>query len=397
MSSVIREPLTPAPSWVGEPPVSGAERRDMTGEERQLLQQQRKQRGEALKGWWYREMVVTPSPLTERMTLFWHNHFTSSLKKVREPVFLYQQNRLLRDRAFGDFRELTRMIAHDPAMLIYLDGNRNSAEAPNENFARELFELFTLGPGNYTENDIREAARAFSGVRYNRKQGAVRQSRKLHDDGIKTVFGQSGRFSTDEVLDIVFEQPAMARFVAAKLWHEFVSPEPDAEEIEAIARTFRNSGYSITAALRHLLTADSFYDLRHRGMLVKSPVEMLVGTIRLFGLVPDKTEPLVRMGRDLGQDILDPPTVKGWDGGTSWINSTTLLTRQDLVRRFSSGGGGNRIAGRQRLTELAESDLSEADLVRLLLPIPPLVPVTTRASRTEFLTGILSDPVFQLK
>ncbi|MEQ9199143.1 MAG: DUF1800 domain-containing protein, partial [Rhodospirillales bacterium] len=331
------------------------------------------------------------------MTLFWHGHFTSSLKKVREPVFLYQQNLLLRDLAFGDFRELTRRIARDPAMLIYLDGYRNSADAPNENFARELFELFTLGPGNYTETDIREAARAFSGVRYNEKLQAVRQSRKLHDSGIKSVFGQSGRYATDEVLDLVFEQPATARFVAARLWREFVSPEPDAQEIEALAVVFRRSGYSMAAALRHLLTADSFYDLRHRGMLVKSPVDMLVGTIRLFGLTPDKTEPLVRQGRDLGQDIFDPPTVKGWDGGAVWINSTTLLTRQDLVRRFSGEGGGSRMAGRERLAELVAGDLSKAGLVRLLLPIPPLTPVAAEASRVKLLTDSLSDPVFQLK
>ena len=397
LSSVLRQPVTPPPVWVDDRPVTGAERRDMTGQERQLLQQQRKRRGEMLKGWWYQEMVVTPSPFTERMTLFWHNHFTSSLKKVREPVFLYRQNLLLRAGAFGDFRELARMIARDPAMLIYLDGNRNSADAPNENFARELFELFTLGPGNYTERDIREAARAFSGVRYNQQQGVVRQNRKLHDDGIKTVFGQSGSFSVDEVLDIVFQQPAAARFIAAKLWREFVSPEPDLQEIEAIAGTLRRSGYSITAALRHLLTSDGFYDLRHRGMLVKSPVDMLVGTIRLFGLVPESTEPLVRMGRELGQDIFDPPTVKGWDGGTDWINSTTLLTRQDLIRRFSMGAGRNRMAGRQRLTELVESDLSKAELVRLLLPVPPLTPVPADASRGKLLTMTLSDPVFQLK
>ena len=198
-------------------------------------------------------MLTTPSPLTEKMVLFWHNHFVSSLQKVRSPVLMYRQNALLRKHALGYFGDLLHEVAKDPAMVIYLDSASNRKGQPNENFAREVMELFTLGEGNYGENDIKEAARAFTGWSLDPDTGEFVVRPLIHDDGVKTVLGRSGNFDGDAVLDILLAQPQTAEFIVAKLWREFVSPTPDPAEVKRIARMFRDNRYNIKVALRALL------------------------------------------------------------------------------------------------------------------------------------------------
>src|SRR5450432_4935955 len=238
-----------------------------------MFQKQQVREGLDLRGWWVEEMLATPSPLTERMTLFWHNHFVSSQQKVKLAELMYRQNVTLRANALGNFGVLLHAIGRDPAMVIYLDSAQNRKGTPNENFAREVMELFTLGEGNYTEQDVKEAARAFTGWSLDRTSGQFVFRRFIHDDGVKTVLGRTGNLDGDQVLDILLAQPATAEFVTSKLWREFVSPDPDPREVRRIAQLFRSSNYDIKVALRALLTCDAFWAPENRGTLVKSPVE----------------------------------------------------------------------------------------------------------------------------
>ncbi len=223
----VRSTATQAPpAWVNDPPVPAVRLRDMSQEERMAEQRKNVERAFELREWWFREMLTTPSPLTEKMTLFWHNHFATSQQKVRFTPLMYQQHVMLRRNAMGNFGTLLREVSRDPAMLVYLDGANSRKEQPNENFAREVMELFTLGEGHYTEKDIKEAARAFTGWSVDRETGHFMFRRGIHDYGNKTVLGKSGNFDGDQVIDILLAKPETAQFITRKLWKEFVSPAP---------------------------------------------------------------------------------------------------------------------------------------------------------------------------
>ena len=312
--------------------------------ERKAFRDQQIREGLELRGWWTQEMLATPSPLTERMTLFWHNHFVSAQPKVRIARLMYRQNVTLRAYALGNFGAFLHAIARDPAMVLYLDSVQNRKGAPNENFAREVMELFTLGEGHYGEQDVKEAARAFTGYSLDRDTGAFVFRRGIHDDGVKTVLGQSGPFDGDAVLDVLLKQPAAADFITAKLWREFVSPDPDPAEIARIGKRFRESNYEIKVALGGILTSDAFYAPRNRGVLVKSPVELVVGTLRQLGIEPAETLPFAIAAAGMGQNLLAPPNVKGWPGGDVWINTTTLLARKTYLDRLTRADDGATIA-----------------------------------------------------
>ncbi|OQX73416.1 MAG: hypothetical protein B6D59_05850, partial [Campylobacteraceae bacterium 4484_4] len=194
---------TPYPKWYGTSLLGDRKYKDLSAREKQILRKLRRQRWRELQLWWIDEMIATDSPMTERMTLFWHNHFTSQLPKVKWPSLMLQQNILLRHEALGNFATMLRAISKDPAMLIYLDNISNKKSHPNENFARELLELFTLGEGHYTEQDIKEAARAFTGWTVDRKSGKFRFNPRVHDFGKKTFLGRTGRFDGDDIIDII--------------------------------------------------------------------------------------------------------------------------------------------------------------------------------------------------
>jgi uncharacterized protein (DUF1800 family) len=330
------EALTPPPATAVDTTPLRPPRGDTASEaERKAFVQQQTREGLELRAWWVQEMLATPSPLTERMTLFWHNHFVSAQPKVRITRLMYRQNETLRANALGNFSTLLHAMAKDPAMVIYLDGVQNRKGAPNENFAREVMELFTLGEGHYTEQDIKEAARAFTGWSIDRESGRFVYRPFLHDDGVKTVFGKSGRFDGDAVLDLLLARPETADYLTAKLWREFISPDPDAAEVRRIAGRFRESNYDIKAALAELLLAPAFYAPENRGVLVKSPIEFVVGTLRTLQLSPGQALPFAIASAGMGQNLLSPPNVKGWPGGETWINTTTLLARKQFVDRLT--------------------------------------------------------------
>ena len=330
---------TKPPEWVNETVERPARLKTMSEEERREYQQREARRQFDLKTWWMTEMLQTPSPLAERMTLFWHNHFVSSAQKVRSPQLMYRQNVLLRKHALGNFGELLHAVSKDPAMIIYLDAASNRKGAPNENFAREVMELFTLGEGNYTEHDIKEAARAYTGWSIDFDDGAAFRFRPgMHDDGVKTVLGKSGNFDGDAVLDILLAQPAASEFIVKKLWREFVSPDVELaankNEIRRIAANFRHARYDIKVALRDLFTSPRFYAVENRAVLIKSPVELVVGTVRQFDIHYSDPLPFSFVAAGLGQNLFAPPNVRGWPGGEAWINSSTLLARKQFVERL---------------------------------------------------------------
>jgi len=334
LRAVVSEAQQKPPAWVDEPPIPPAKLQAMTQEERMAELRKNVEHAFELREWWFREMLTTPSPLTEKMTLFWHNHFATSQQKVRFTPLLYHQHVMLRRNALGNFNSMLRQISRDPAMLIYLDGANSRKEQPNENFAREVMELFTLGEGHYTEKDIKEAARAFTGWSVDRETGKYMFRRGIHDYGVKTVLGKSGNFDGDQVIDILLRKPETAQFLTRKLWKEFISPLPDEKQVVRMAEDFRNSGYNIAKLMRTMLTSDAFYAAENRAALIKSPVEFVVGTMKQFEIETANLRPFVLAAALLGQNVFSPPNVKGWPGGEAWINSATLLGRKQLIDRL---------------------------------------------------------------
>ena len=282
--------------------------------------------------WLYR-MIFTPHPLRERMALFWHNHFATSNAKVQNPGLMLRQNTLLRSHALGDFGAMLLAIGRDPAMLIWLDSTINKKVKPNENYAREIMELFTLGRGHYTEKDIQEAARAFTGWFVVRDE--FQEVPRQHDDGVKTVLNRRGVWDGDDIPGILLEQPACADFICRKLYRHFVSDteRPTDALIAPLAQAFRESHYQIQVLVATILRSNLFFDPRMRRRRVKSPVEFAVGTIRALEIV----NPTVQSGAlaeacgRMGQSLFAPPSVAGWDGGPGWINSTAMLARANLA------------------------------------------------------------------
>ena len=350
------------PAWVNEPVTPQRSLRDASVEQRRAFQQQEVSRGFELRAWWLGEMLATASPLTERMTLFWHNHFTSSQQKVRFTQLMYRQNQLLREHALGNFATLLHAVSRDPAMVIYLDNASNRRDKPNENFAREVMELFTLGEGHYGETDIREAARAFTGWSIDPETAAFRWRPFIHDTGEKTVLGRRGNFDGDAVLDILLEQPQAAQWIIGKLWREFVAPDfdrvEDRAEVARIARVFRDSRYDIRVALRELLLSEAFWAEDNRATLVKSPVDFVVGTLRQFDVRVSDAMPFALVTAGLGQNLFSPPNVKGWPGGEAWINSATLLSRKQFVERLFRGDEMRR-AGAGAEPGMADGEMRE--------------------------------------
>jgi uncharacterized protein (DUF1800 family) len=287
----------------------------------------------ALQKWWLERMIATPAPLQEKMTLFWHGHFTSSPEKGTSAQELLMQNQLFRQYALGNVRDLTLHVSQDPAMLRYLDNNVNVKSHPNENYARELMELFTLGIGNYTEQDIRESARAFTGWTFRRNPdgtGTFLDNRNQHDDGGKTFLGRSGNFNGADIVRIIFEQPAASRWFATKLLAFFVYMDPEPQLVDQVAALIRKNDFDMKPVMATLLRSNVFFSDRAYRALVKSPVEFVVGTHQLFGFPQVQPIELATL-RAMGQVLFYPPNVKGWDGGAAWVNSSTILTRENFA------------------------------------------------------------------
>ena len=286
-----------------------------------------------LQRWWLQRMAYTARPLQEKMTLFWHGILTSSFRIVGRGPYMIEQNDLLRERGMGRYDELLKAVSRDPAMLIYLDSRTNKKAAPNENYSRELMELFSLGIGHYTEEDVRESARAFTGWQFRRRTGFYLNARQ-HDNGLKTFLGRTGNFDGDDVVDIIMEQPAAAEYVCTRLWSFFAYPDPEPEVVARLADVFRTHGTEVRPVVRAMFESDEFYGSRARAAHVKSPVELAVGAVRALGVETD-FRPLDKPIEQMGQALFMPPNVAGWPGGATWINSSALLQRVNMAGAVS--------------------------------------------------------------
>lgn len=303
------------------------ERDELTKEQKQQIRRESREKLKSINLLWLDEMTTTEAQLREKTALFWHGHFAS-----RNINILYQQQLLdvARRHALGNFRELLRAVSKSAAMLAFLNNQQNKKQHPNENFAREVMELFTLGRGNYTETDVKEAARAFTGWGF-RLDGEFVFRQRDHDAGTKTILGKTGRFTGDDVLDILLEQRQTARFITRKLYRYFVNEERlPAERIELLANRFYDSGYEIGALLDAIFTSAWFYDAENIGTKIKSPVELWVGIRRVLPLELEQPESQLLVQKALGQVLFFPPNVAGWPGGRSWIDSSSLMLRLRL-------------------------------------------------------------------
>jgi uncharacterized protein (DUF1800 family) len=276
---------------------------------------------------WLDEMVYG-NPLREKMAFFWHGHFACRNLNI---YFQQQLLDILRRHALGNFAELLREVSRSAAMLAFLNNQQNRKQSPNENFAREVMELFTMGRGHYSETDIREAARAFTGWGFN-LQGEFVFRANLHDGGTKTVLGRTGRLTGDDVLDILLQQKQTARFIAGKIYRFFVHESPDPRRIDWLADRFYASGYDIGGLMDDIFLSDWFYDPKFLGAKIKSPVELLAGLRRMLPMEFERPEVQLLYQRLLGQVLFNPPNVAGWPGGKNWIDSSSLMYRLRLPR-----------------------------------------------------------------
>lgn len=280
--------------------------------------------------WWAERMLTTSRPLEEKMTLFWHGHFATEELKNDDYRLMLQQNMTLRQLATSDMSSLLIAMSKDPAMLLYLDNRLNVKGHANENYAREILELFSLGIGNYTENDIKEAARAFTGWR---NQGLnFIDDRAQHDEGMKTVFGQTGNWDGEDVVDLILQQEAAGEFIAGKMYRFFVRDEISDQMLDELAARLRGDNYALKPFLRALFLSQDFYSEPSLGTQIKSPVQFLVSTYRKLGLEKIPGTPYFPAATNLlGQALGNPPNVKGWDGGRAWLNPSTILLRNNLI------------------------------------------------------------------
>jgi hypothetical protein len=294
-----------------------------------------------IQKWWLARIIETPRPLEEKMTLFWHGHFATSYRAIEDSYHMFMQNQLFRHHAVGDFRALAHGIVRDPAMLRYLNNDRNRKAQPNENLARELMELFTLGEGNeYTEDDIKQGARALTGYTFNDDRFVdqrSRQYRRLHDEGSKRILGRTGNWDGDDFVDIILTRRSCSEFICWKLYRYFVNDLPGVPDeqrqryIGDLAATFRDNHYRLAPLLKALFRSRHFYDPSNVGSQIKSPIQLVAQAVRTVRAPTRSLRALLSAVDLMGQNIFFPPSVKGWDGGRSWINTSTMFVRQNAM------------------------------------------------------------------
>jgi uncharacterized protein (DUF1800 family) len=358
MEAVVDSLLAPAtqvdpPEWIKpgieEKPDYKELTRGLNDEEKRAVrkeiqaEQNRQQR--ELAAWWINRMVTSPCPLQEKMALFWHGHFATSIRKVKIPYMMYLQNQTFRAHGLGNWKDLVTAVSQDPAMLVYLDNTRSRVGAPNENYARELMELFTLGEGHYTEQDIKESARAFTGWMLDDKKYAFRDATALqpktkagkkfkdlfHDDGTKVFFGQEGNFDGHDIIRIILEQEQAAKFMVSKLWTFFAYENPAPATIDELAAEFRLNNYAIAPVLKAMFMSKAFYSKKAVHTQIKSPAQWVAGSCIALGIAEPDPGFCINAMRTLGQELFAPPNVKGWDGGYAWITTSSLTQRYNLA------------------------------------------------------------------
>ena len=303
-----------------------------------------------LRRWWLYRMTFSRRPLEEKMTLFLHGHFATSDRKVRNPHAMYLQNLLFRKYALGDFHELLLNVSKDPAMIVWLDNQQNRKGNANENFAREVMELFTVGIGNYSENDIKQAAKAFTG--WQTRPDGFFFNKNQHDFCQKNFLGASGNFNGEDIIAILVKNPATGRFLAKKLISFYAHESPDKSFVHRVADVYMESKYCLGAMLKAIFSDKSFCSERTYHAKIKSPAELAVGILKVLQIEKLDND-LPQMMAAMGQDLFHPPSVKGWDGGNAWISSETMMERFNFAAR-AVGMRFDELAATASLTQIVE-------------------------------------------
>jgi uncharacterized protein (DUF1800 family) len=356
-----------------------------------------------VRTWWIYRMIHSERPLVEKMTFFWHGHFATAIAKVGNPFLMYRQNQLFRERGLGSFGDLLSRVARDPAMLIWLDGSANRKSHPNENFSREVMELFTIGTGNYTEKDVQEAARAFTG--WHLRDDAFFFNANEHDFGPKVVLGRNGDLDGSDILVTLAEHPLTARRLTEKLFTFFVYEGEDEKALAPFVDVWRATKGNVREVLRALFLSPAFSSDRAFRAKVKSPAEFVIGSIRSLGGTITPRQVVSLMAR-MGQDLFNPPTVKGWDGGRAWVSTSTLFERFNFAASITTARGPqgtshidpeSAFSGVKPTNAVEMVDLAVAHLLDGVLPDATrrsLVAYleTPDAQRTKELAGKPSNP-----
>ncbi|MBA2563131.1 MAG: DUF1800 domain-containing protein [Chitinophagaceae bacterium] len=299
---------------------------NLSKEEKQMIRKQSRDDLKSLNLKWLNQMINSEAQLREKISLFWHGHFACRVINI---YFQQQLLEIIRTNALGNFGDMLREVSKSPAMISFLNNQQNKKQHPNENFAREVMELFTMGRGNYSENDIKEAARAFTGWGFNVKGEFVNRPFQ-HDTGNKTFLGKTGNFDGDDVIDILLEQQQTAKYITSKIYRYFINEKPDSDKVDMLAGRFYQSGYDIKKLLEDIYTSEWFYDSKNIGKKIKSPIELLVGIRRLLPMKFENEEAQLLFQRTLGQILFYPPNVAGWPGGKNWIDSSSLMLRLSI-------------------------------------------------------------------
>lgn len=312
--------------------VAQMQKPQLTKEQQKQIRDQSRDDLKNLNIRWLEEMINSEAQLREKMSLFWHGHFAT---RVINSYFQQELLQIIRENALGNFKDLLREVSKSPSMLSFLNNQQNRKKKPNENFAREVMELFTMGRGNYTENDIKEAARAFTGWGFNIK-GEFEFRQQQHDDDAKTVLGKTGNFNGDDVLDILLEQKQTARFITKKIYRYFVNDKVDDAKVEWLSNRFYQNGYDIKKLMEDIFTSDWFYEEKNIGTKIKSPIELIAGIRRFLPMEMENDQAQLLFQKTLGQILFYPPNVAGWPGGKNWIDSSSLMLRLRIPQILSA-------------------------------------------------------------
>lgn len=309
--------------FTGAKEMDAMKKPELTREQRKEIQDMSREALKKLNIEWIDKMVNSESQLREKMSLFWHGHFAC---RVNNSYFQQELLHVIRENALGNFKDMLMAVSKSPAMIQFLNNQQNRKQHPNENFAREVMELFTMGRGNYTENDVKETARAFTGWGFNPRGEFVFRPNQ-HDNGDKTVLGKTGNFNGDDIINLLTEQKQTAKFITKKIYKYFVNDTVDDTKVEWLSNRFYQNGYGIKKLLEDIYTSSWFYDEKNIGTKIKSPIELLAGIRRLLPMQMENDQSQLLFQRTLGQVLFFPPNVAGWPGGKSWIDSSSLMLR----------------------------------------------------------------------
>ena len=408
VDEAVKGHIIQPPDWVNDKPLWTVRQAGWSEDQRRELRIKKRVRIEELRKWWIYQMLATSTPLQDRMTLFWSNHFTTQYSKSYAPMLMYQQHELLRSHSLGRFDHMLFDVLRDPLMLLYLDNDKNSANSVNENLARELMELFTLGEGHYSEDDVKEAARCLTGWGVDRDTGQFRIFRTRHDSGRKTVLAKRGKFDGDDLARLLLDQSATSERVVRKLWLEFISMQPDSITVKKWAGEFRQNDYDIAALLKTMFKSSQFRAKEHRGVLIKSPAELYVGLMRpaLDGLSGEQIQTrveslrpgkrLTQLFKNAGQPLFEPPSVEGWPGGLEWIDSRTLLSREQTARILVMSLSPKDMANHPYVFTEGESQWN-GRRIAYLNALDPVTEIPTAYKRQRLLLELILDPVVHVK